>query len=118
VTGQSGTPTIIARDAGPGPNEYTVTIGNVADEQTVVVNLIGIRNAMGTNLGNFSVPMGVLLGDVTGNATVNATDVSQAKSLSGQVTTVGTFRNDVNVNGVINTSDISTIKSTSGNSLP
>jgi hypothetical protein len=118
VTGQNGTPTIIARDAGPGPNEYTVSIGNVADRQTVVINLIGIRNAMGVNLGNFSVPMGVLLGDVTGNATVNASDVSEAKSLSGTPTNAGTFRNDVNVNGVINSSDISTIKSTSGNTLP
>jgi hypothetical protein len=118
VTGQNGTPTIIARDAGPGPNEYTVAIGNVADVQTVVVTLTGVRNAGGTNIGNFSVPMGVLLGDATGNGTVNATDVGQAKSLSGLPADAGTFRNDVNVNGAINSSDISTIKSTSGNTLP
>jgi hypothetical protein len=118
ITGQNGAPVIIARDAGPGPNQYTVAIGNVENAQTINLTLVGVRNSSGANIGNFTVPMGVLLGDVSGNGSVNATDVSQAKPFSGQPAAAGTFRNDVNANGMINSSDISTIKSTSGNMLP
>jgi hypothetical protein len=95
-----------------------VAIGNVENAQTISLTLVGVRNSSGVNIGNFTVPMGVLLGDVNGNGSVNATDVSQAKTLSGQPAGAGTFRNDVNANGAINSSDISTIKSTSGTLLP
>jgi len=64
------------------------------------------------------VPMGVLLGDTTGNGSVNSSDISQAKSNSGQVTSAANFRTDVTVNGVINSSDIGIVKANSGTSLP
>jgi hypothetical protein len=118
VSGQLGAPAILARDAGPGPNEYTVELTNVANAQTITLTLIGVRNASGTNIGDFSVPMGMLLGDTNGNGVVNATDISETKAISGSVTNSGTFENDVTANGVINSSDVSTVKSTSGTSLP
>jgi hypothetical protein len=62
--------------------------------------------------------MGVLLADTTGNGEVNASDVSQAKSVSGQPIAAANFRTDVNVNGVINSTDIGVIKASSGTQLP
>jgi hypothetical protein len=62
--------------------------------------------------------MSLLLGDTTGNGSVNASDISQAKGQSGQAIGSGNFRNDVNVNGSINSSDISIVKAQSGTALP
>lgn len=64
------------------------------------------------------VPMGVMAGDTSGNGTVNASDVSQAKVQSGQLLSNSNFRSDVTVNGSINASDVSDIKVKSGTSLP
>ena len=62
--------------------------------------------------------MSVLLGDTTGNGSVNSLDVSQVKAQSGQTPTNSNFRTDVNVNGSINASDVALVKSSSGASLP
>ena len=62
--------------------------------------------------------MGVLVGDTTGNGSVNASDVSQTKLKAGQTIDVTNFRNDVTVNGSINASDVSFVKARAGTSLP
>jgi hypothetical protein len=62
--------------------------------------------------------MGVLIGDTTGNGSVNASDVSQTKSKSGQTVGSFNFRTDVNVSNSINSSDVSLVKSKSGTALP
>lgn len=54
----------------------------------------------------------------SGNAFVNATDVSAAKTQSGAPVSNANFRTDVNANGTINASDVSTVKSHSGEGLP
>lgn len=118
VTGQTGTPTIIARDSGPGPNEYTVAIGNVANAQTVMVNLVGVRTAAGTNLGNFSVPLGVLLGDTNGDTVVNSGDSAQTRNRAGQLAAPENFRSDVNTDGAINSGDAVIVRRNSGAVLP
>ena len=69
-------------------------------------------------MSNVTIPMGILLGDTSGNATVNASDVSQTKSKSGQPIDATNFRTDVTVNGSINASDVSLVKSKSGTALP
>jgi len=51
----------------------------------------------GTTTGNLDIPMGVLVGDTTGNGTVNASDVAQTKANSGQAANASNFRTDVNV---------------------
>lgn len=93
----------------------TVNLQGVANAQTVTINLLGLSGAVA---GNLSVPMGILLGDTNANGAVNNTDVSQAKSASGQTTNAGNFRSDVTVNGAINSSDVGTIKPQSGTLLP
>ena len=111
--------------SGGEPNEGVVTVSgavvtipltNVPNGHKIGVTLFGVSD--GTNSGSVTVPMGVLLGDTTGNGTVNATDVSETKSKSGQSANASNFRDDVTVNGTINSTDVSTVKSKSGTALP
>jgi hypothetical protein len=62
--------------------------------------------------------MRVLVGDTTGNGSINASDVTQVKIQSGATVTSANFRQDVNGNGTINASDVSFVKARSGQSLP
>lgn len=80
---------------------HTVTLNNVNGDRTV---------------GPFA--MGVLVGDTTGNGSVNSTDVGQTKLQSGIPVSATNFRNDVAANGVINSSDVSLVKLASGTALP
>ncbi|MEP6808787.1 MAG: hypothetical protein ABI992_00965 [Chthoniobacterales bacterium] len=96
-------------------NELTVNLANVSDQQTLMINLLG-ASVNGTT-ANISIPMTILAGDSTGNSSVNSSDVSEAKSQSGQVATGANFRDDVTANGVINSSDVSLIKANSGHGV-
>jgi glucose/arabinose dehydrogenase len=91
----------------------TVPLTNVANAQTISLTLFDVHQ--GAHAGDVTVQMSVLVGDTTGNRTVNSSDVSQTKALSG---TVAASRNDVTVNGMINSSDVSLVKSKSGTALP
>ena len=64
------------------------------------------------------IPMSILIGDTTGNAIVNASDVSQTKAKAGQAVDASNFREDVTANGSINASDVSLVKSKAGTALP
>ena len=106
----------VGSSSGSGTNTITVNLSGVTNVQKITVTL---QNASdGTNMGNVSVQMGVLVGDTTGNGSVNAGDVSQTKAQSGQAVTATNFRQDVTGNGTINASDVSSVKSQSGTALP
>src|SRR5438270_5513859 len=132
--GPSGNHTIVITFPGPiqsvgsascgGQSASTNTTGSV-----VTVNCTGVPNATdiaitlsnvsdGTNVGNVSIPMGVLAGDTTANRAVNSSDIAQTQSQSGQTVTGSNFREDVTVNGAINSSDIAFVQSHSGTGLP
>ena len=98
-------------------SQVTVNLTGVANAQTLVISLSDVSDGPNT-MGCVAIPMGVLLGDVTGNGSVNGSDVGQAKLQSGQGLSGSNFRNDVNVNGAINGSDVSTVKLKSGTALP
>jgi hypothetical protein len=96
---------------------------------TVIVNLTGVTNAQtievtlhgvsdGTNTADVTVPMSILAGDVNGDGVVDATDLAQTQSQSGQPVTEANFREDVTTNGLINSSDISFVQTRSGTRLP
>jgi hypothetical protein len=68
--------------------------------------------------GDVPVSMGVLIGDVNGNAVVNASDVSLTKSQVGVPVSGSNFREDVNVNGTISSTDVALVKSKVGTALP
>ena len=74
-------------------------------------------NYSGLATGSVSVPMNVVVGDVTGDAHVNASDVIQTKSNSGLPVSDTNFRTDINNSGQINAGDIALVKSKSGTGL-
>jgi len=95
----------------------TVNLAAVANAQTLGITLLNVSN--GTTTADVLIPMGVLLGDTNGSASVTASDIGQVKSLSGQPVTGANFRADVNVSGgAISASDIGLVKSTAGTQLP
>ena len=94
----------------------TINLHHVSNQQTLVISLTNVSN--GTQTGNVSVPMGVLLGDTTGNRAVNSSDVGQTQQQSGQPVSISNFRTDVTANGAINSSDISVVQAQSGTGLP
>jgi hypothetical protein len=105
----------VSGSSGNGTTTVTVDLTGVTNAQTVTVTLLGVSN--GTSTGDISVQMGVLLGDVTGNAVVNASDVSQTQSESGHALSDSNFRADVTANGGINSTDVSTVQGQSGTGL-
>ncbi len=112
VSGGTGT---VSSTSGSGTNSAVINLTGVTDAQVLTVTLNGA--SAGGPTAEIPVTIRVLLGDTTENAIVNASDVSQAKSFSGAITTPGNFRSDVTANGVINSSDIGAIKSQSGSAL-
>jgi hypothetical protein len=110
-----GVPSSGSVTAGPGSNQCSVDV-NVPSGQHVTVSLTGVTDA-NTNVGNFSATMGVLVGDTNSDGFVDAVDVSQTKSQSGNAVTTSNFREDVNVDGFIDAVDVSLVKSKSGSTL-
>lgn len=96
--------------------ELTIHLTGVTNAQTIVTTLFGVNDGVHTQ--DVTIPMGVLLGDTSGNGSVNASDVSLAKLKSGQAVDSSNFREDVTVNGSINASDVSSVKLKSGTALP
>jgi YVTN family beta-propeller protein len=94
----------------------TIPLTNVTNEQTIIVRLNGLPVGA-TSTGAMTIPIGILIGDTTGNFAVNGSDVACTKSQVGQAITASNFRNDLTANGVINASDISLVKSHSSTAL-
>ena len=99
-------------------HQYIVNLTGLTNIQVITVSLTNVTDATTRSLGTVSASMGVLIGDTTGNGTVNSTDISLARSQSGNVVTGSNFREDVTANGFINSADVSLIKSRSGTALP
>ena len=97
-------------------SEVTANLTGVTNVQRITVTLMNVND--GTHMGNVPVSMGVLVGDVNGNATVSAADVALTKSQVGATVSGSNFREDVNANGVINSVDVAQVKSTVGTALP
>ena len=100
-------------------NHMIVDLTGVANAQYVTVTLSNITDPTGDSItAPVSATMGVLLGDTSGNGSVNASDVSLTKLKSGQAVDSSNFRSDVTVSGSINASDVSSVKLKSGTALP
>jgi hypothetical protein len=96
----------------------TVNLTGAADVQRIIVTLTGVTDSFGQVLPDTAVSADMLIGDATGNRTVNSSDIAQVKAQAGLPVDVTNFREDVTVDGVINASDIGLVKSKSGDSLP
>ena len=99
-----------------GTSQITVNLTGVTNVQRITVTLHNVND--GTSTGDVPVSMGVLVGDVNGNAVVNASDVSLTKAQVGQPVTGSNFREDVNANGLINSVDVAQVKANVGTALP
>jgi hypothetical protein len=97
-------------------SQVTVNLTGVTNVQRITVTLMNVND--GTHMGDVPVSMGVLVGDVNGNAVVNASDVSLTKSQVGQAVSGSNFREDVNANGLINSVDVAQVKANVGTALP
>ena len=90
-----------------------IPLTNVTSQQTIQVRLNGV-----TGGGSVTIPMGVLVGDGTGDGFVNAGDTTQTRNRSGQGTDATNFRSDVNEDAVINSGDVTIVRSRSGQFIP
>jgi hypothetical protein len=106
----------VGSSSGSGTTTATVNLGGVTNLQKIMVTLQGASD--GTNTGDLTVPMGILIGDVSGNGGVNSTDVGQTKLQSGQPVTNANFRADIDAGNSINATDVGSVKLRSGTSLP
>ena len=97
-------------------SQVTVNLTGITNAQRITVTLFNVND--GTHIGNASVSMGVLIGDTSGNGTVNAADVAQTKARLGQTVDATNFRSDVNANGAINSGDVAIVKANLGTSIP
>ena len=97
-------------------SDVTVNCTNVPNAQTVAINLVGVND--GTNTGNVSIPMGVLLGDVNASRRVDAADVSLVRQQTLQTVTTSNFQEDINASGRIDAADVSIARQQTLTSLP
>ena len=96
----------------------TVNLTGVTDMQKITVTLSSVTDNFGQVLPTKAVSANMLLGDTTGNKSVNSSDISQTKAQSGIVVNGTNFREDLTVSGAINSSDISLVKANSGHAVP
>jgi hypothetical protein len=107
---------MVSSFTGNGTPTITVNLTGVINIQRITMTLHNVND--GTHTGDVPVSMGVLVGDVNGNAIVNASDVSLTKSQVGQPVTGSNFREDVNASGTITATDVVHVKADVGTSLP
>src|SRR5206468_7031760 len=106
----------VSNFSGGGTSQITVNLTGITNVQRITVTLFNVND--GTHMGNVPVSMGVLVGDVNGNAAVNASDVSLTKSQVGMAVSGSNFREDANANGSINAADVALVKAKVGTALP
>jgi PKD domain len=108
---------------GPGANQMTLTLTGIATAQHLAISANGIHvtrlsdNGTAT-LNSSSLPMDVLVGDVTQNRRVDGNDVSTVQGQVRAAVTSSNFRDDVTANGRIDGNDVSTVQSCVRTSLP
>jgi glucose/arabinose dehydrogenase len=117
VTAGTGSISSRAVDTSDG-RQYVVNLTGVTNIQNVTVTLTNVTDVAGNISSSVSATVAVLVGDTNADRFVDAVDVSQTKSQSGNAVTSSNFREDVNVDGFIDAVDVSLVKSKSGTALP
>ncbi len=113
----SGTGSVVGSPAFNG-NTMTVNLTGVADVQKLTVTLSNVTDSFAQVMPDTAISVNMLIGDTSGNKTVNASDVGQTKAQSGLPITAANFREDVIPNGTINASDIGQVKADAGHTVP
>ena len=99
-------------------NTMTVSLAGVTDVQKITVTLSNVTSSTSQVLPDTAVSANMLLGDTTGDKTVDTSDVSQTKGQVGLPVTSANFRADVRVDGAISNPDVRLVRSDVGHSLP
>ena len=102
----------VSNASGNNTSTLTIDLSGVTSPQKIVVTVSSLNDGFATS--DLAIPMRVLVGDTSGNGSVNATDVSQTKLQSGQAVTALNYRQDVSANGTITATDVSLVKLRSG----
>ncbi|MBC8102972.1 MAG: alkaline phosphatase family protein, partial [Cytophagales bacterium] len=89
-------------------SELIVTLSGVADQQSVQIQVTGLRDARGIPLSSVTQSLRLLLGDADNNGLVNQADVDQVRTATAGAPNL---RNDVVVSGAVNSSDIGLTRS-------
>lgn len=97
-------------------NLVQIDLAGVGEAERIILNLGGVTD--GGAVGDISIPLQVLVGDVDGNGAVNASDLGQTKIFTAQPISPLNFRADVNTSGAINASDVGLVKSKVGGAAP
>ncbi len=114
----SGTGSIGTTSIGPNPNQYTVNLTGVADQQYLTVSLHTVQDVAGNSGDVVGPQMGILVGDINASGRVDAADVSSARQQTLQNITLSNFRNDLNASGRIDAADVSLARQDTLHSLP
>jgi hypothetical protein len=114
----SGTGSFNSSMIGPNPNQYTVNLTGVADQQYITVTLNSVVDATGANGDIVSPQLGILVGDVNASARVDAADVSSVRQETLVAVSNSNFRNDLNTSGRIDAADVSIARQDTLHSLP
>lgn len=93
-------------------------VSNACNATNITITANDVKDDAGNNLATASVTMGLLLGDVNGNRTVDANDVGIVQSELGQQTNDTNFRSDVNNDGIISQADLTIVNRQLGTMLP
>jgi len=99
-------------------NTMTVNLTGVANGQKIVVTLANVTDKYGRTLASAKVPVGILLGDVDGNKTVDNKDVNLVTAKVGATAGATNFRKDVNVDRSITQDDVTITQAQVGTSIP
>src|SRR5439155_6061898 len=107
---------------GPNPDQCTVNLTGVPNAPYLTVTLNGVVNATGAT-GNVSGTMGLLVGDVNGDAPnapglVDSGDVFLVRQQTGQTPNSANFRRDINASGVNDSGDVFLTRQNTGMHLP
>jgi hypothetical protein len=97
-------------------NQIFVNLTGVTNAQRISLTIFGVND--GTKTADYSVQMGVLLGDVNANGNVDGNDVSAVQGQTRQQVSNTNFRDDVNANGIIDGNDVSMTQGQTRTSLP
>jgi hypothetical protein len=119
ATVSMGTGTVDGSSAiGPNPNQYTVNLTGVTDQQYIAVTLNNVVDATGNAASVVSPQLGILIGDVNGSGRVDAADVSSVRQQTLTAVTSSNFRNDLNASNRVDAADVSVARQNSLHTLP
>ena len=113
----SGNGNVASHGPGSNPTEYVVNLSGVSDDQTLRLTLSAVTDAADNSSPSMTVSIGFLIGDTSGDRTVNAGDAQQTRTRSGEETNASNLRSDVNLDGAVNSGDAFIVRGRSGNSL-